>query len=536
MQIPMVFSNADQFTEELTIPSTIDLTAPGTSATLRMEEVRNHRFHSRLPAVKVWGFNGESPGPTIVAHSGTQTKVTWENKLLVTHPFPMPESAVRNVGEMPGPHGGFTVGHAVVHLHGARVAWTSDGYPDHHHHGAETMKTVLGPNESDVYTYPNQQPGAMLWYHDHTMGLTARNVYAGLAGAYLLRHPDEESIGLPSGAYELPLLIQDRSFTADGQLLYDNIVDPTMMEFKGTAIAVNGKLWPFVNVEPRRYRLRLVNGSNSRVYLLNCKSSGANPSPRMVQIGSDGGFIQHDDVATYLRTGLSDTEQSLCLAPGERADMLIDFSGSSGNLITMTNRATQNSVTGNGGDRPSYGTTDAVMQFRVIKPLTGAADVSLNTMLEKLRVVDMPAPLNEPANRWRQFSIQEQSPGVVTVNGKLWDDPKTEIIPEGTIELWDFANFSPDVHPMHLHLVQFQVIGRWRATRSPSGHVVRVGAMRAADRNERGWKDTVRSPKGFVTRIKMRFDGVENKGGHYVWHCHILEHEDMGMMRPLEIV
>ena len=407
MQIPMVFSTTDRFTEELTIPSTIDLTAPGASVSLRMEEVRNHRFHSRLPAVTVWGFNGESPGPTLIARGGIETKVKWENHLPLTHPFPESESAVKKVGNMLG-HDGFTIGHAVVHLHGARDGWKSDGYPEHHDHENATIKTVLSPNDSDVYTYPNQQPGAMLWYHDHTMGLTARNVYAGLAGTYLLRHSDEESIGLPSGAYELPLMIQDRSFTADGQLLYDNIVDPTMMEFKGTAIAVNGKLWPFANVEPRRYRLRLVNGSNSRVFLLNTKSQGATPSPRMIQIGSDGGFIQHENITTYLSTGLSDTEQSLCLSPGERADMLIDFSGSSGDVITMTNRATDNSVTGNGGDPPTLGTTDAVMQFRVIRPLAGAADAPLNSVLEKLRTVDMPASLDGPANKWRQFTILEE--------------------------------------------------------------------------------------------------------------------------------
>jgi FtsP/CotA-like multicopper oxidase with cupredoxin domain len=363
-------------------------------------------------------------------------------------------------------------------------------------------------------------------------------VYAGLAGFYLLRDPElEGSLKLPSGEYERELVIQDRTFDAQGQLLYPRAgVDPSahpfwVPEFFGNTILVNGKVWPYLDVEPRTYRLRLLNGSNARFY--NLRLSDGRP---FVQIGSDGGFLAAP-VPVH----------ALLLAPGERADVIVDFSGrKTGTRITVTNDARAPFPE---GDRPDPRTVGRIMQFRVV-PLTAR-----DTSVIPARLGTPPAP-GQPAVT-RTLTLDEETgprgPLAALLDGKRWAAPVSEMPKLGATELWELVNLTMDAHPIHLHLVTFQVLNRqaFRAHAfmdAPAGqrqleHYL-VGQPKAPDPGERGWKDTVRANPKEVTRILVRF--APRDGGTfpfdataapaYVWHCHILEHEDNEMMRPYAVV
>jgi len=252
----------------------------------------------------VWGYNNSYPGPTIETRRGAPFQVTFQNNLnnpLLLPFLPIDQSlnwadplgcnmspacaSQRYTGPVP----------TVAHLHGGEVPSAFDGHP-------ESWSTpglgIVGPDwVSSSYTYPNAQEAATLWYHDHTMGITRLNVYAGLAGFYLLRDPLKEPSNLPSGPYEREIVIQDRMFDTNGQLLYPENTDSYSSHpfwvsmFMGDTIVVNGKVWPHLNVEPRRYRLRLLNGSNSRIYTLQLQTTSGQAGPTFWQIGTDGGLL-----------------------------------------------------------------------------------------------------------------------------------------------------------------------------------------------------------------------------------------------------
>ena len=484
---------------------------------IRMVEFRR-ALHSQLPPATLWGYEGEYPGPLIEAQQGQPIEMEWHNDLPRRHIFPVD----------PHIHGAMPPSPAVrtvPHLHGARTPSESDGLPE----------KWFTPGQSVVYHYPNSQPAATLWYHDHALGITRLNVYAGLSGLYLLRDRREMSMNLPSGDYEIPLVLQDRSLDDQGQLVYaptqeDGTKAPPGVwapEFFGDLPVVNGAICPYLEVEPRPYRLRILNGANARFFHLYFNLA-ARPIdiPELVnihQIGSDGGFLA------------SPAEMSkLLLAPAERADLIVDFSSHAGRTITLANDA-PSPYPGWAVLMGQHAPLNELMQFRVTRP---AAPQGRAFSLP----ATVPLPRFDPkqAVRTRDFVLTERADAhgntvAVLINNQGYDDPVTELPELGALEKWRFINTTDDAHPMHLHLVQFQILERqgFDMPAFTQGRLQLLGSPRPPAPNEAGWKDTaVVNPRDVLT-ILVRFEGYT---GRYVFHCHMLEHEDNDMMRPYEVV
>ena len=412
-----------------------------------------------------------------------------------------------------------------------------------------------------TFQYENDQRAGTFWYHDHTLGMTRLNVYAGPAGFYLLRRGpgDLPPAVLPGPApgvgadpfgrfYEIPLAIQDRSFNSDGSLFYPNSreffdefagpyiprsdVPPIWNpEFFANTIVVNGRTWPFLEVEPRRYRFRCLNGCNSRFLILKIVSDPLTSRPvepvalPFWQIGADGGFLPKKPVLL----------DQLLMAPAERADVIVDF--------TEVPVGTELYLINEGPDEPFGGgtpvtdfpvadpeTTGQVMKFKVVPR------ASRDTSRDPARLT-LPAfkPLRR-ATSTRKVSLNEDAstfPGfdgpVAAKLGTLdesgnavpmkWDDPITENPALNSTEIWEMHNFTEDAHPIHIHEVQFQLVNRQSLV---------DGVVRPPESWETGFKDTIIAYPGEITRVKALFD----LPGLYVWHCHIVEHEDNEMMRP----
>ncbi|MGG5254370.1 multicopper oxidase family protein [Neobacillus sp. SM06] len=472
-------------------------------------------LHSELPASTIWGFEGMYPGPTIEVHSGEKIYVKWKNDLPKEHFLPIDHTV----------HGADSVTpdvRTVVHLHGGRTEAASDGYPD-----AWFTKdfAVKGPFfQKEIYEYQNGQSSRCLWYHDHAIGLTRLNIYAGLAGFYIIRDQHERLLNLPEGEYEIPLMIQDRSFHEDGSLFYPDQpeepvpgINPSIIpSFFGDTILVNGKIWPYLEVEPQKYRFRILNAANARFFQLTLDSGQV-----FYQIGTDSGFLERP-------IGV----KSLLLAPAERVDVILDFSHHAGKTIVMKNNAPTHYPAGESVD---VDTTGSVMQFRVTKPLTVPDTSIIPAYLgpiywipERDAVRERFLELSEEKDRYgRSFFLLDK---------RTWDDPISEEPFVGTTEIWSFVNTNHDNHPIHLHLVQFQILDRrpfdvkfFKNTRQ----VRYTGAPLPPEPQERGWKDTVRCPEQYVTRVIVPFYPFT---GQYVWHCHMLEHEDYEMMRPYKVL
>jgi spore coat protein A, manganese oxidase len=515
----------------LSIPPIIRPPAGAGPIQIHMRQFR-HKAHRDLPPTTMWGYNSMWPGPTLEVRKGQPISVQWTNQLPNQHLLPLDytiHGAGSNVPKV----------RTVTHVHGAQVMPESDGYPD----AWVSSDARTGPaHAANPCLYPNDQPATTLWYHDHALGITRLNVYAGLAGFYLIRDPEEDALNLPSGPYEIPLMIQDRSFHADGSLSYPPAPNGThpvwMQEFFGNAICVNGKATPWLEVEPRKYRFRLVNGSNSRFYhltLLPADASGkptGKPAdaPPFVQIGTDGGLLPAPLKMHYL-----------IFSPGERFDIVIDFSQHRGMNLALINDAPAPYARG-GEIVPSE-----VMLFKVTKPLAATDTSSLPETLSRFTPLD---PAYAVRERTLALTEMDRAPDGYTMIGLLgqkhWDDPITEDPKAGSLEIWSFANTTGDVHPIHLHLVQFQVLNRQpfdTKTYLATGKLVFTGIPMPPESNERpAWKDTIKTYAGYVTRVIARFDlpqGTVAKPGdefRYVWHCHVLEHEDNEMMRPYKIV
>ncbi len=485
----------------------------GTHYEVRMKQV-SVSLHSEMPDTTVWGYEGMVPGPLFEVEKNEPVWVKWINELPSKHLLPV-DKTIHGVEGTPEVR-------TVVHLHGARVEPDSDGYPEawYTRNFAETGTFF----ERKTYFYPNRQPAAMLWYHDHALGITRLNVYAGLAGIYLIRDKCERLLDLPKGKYEVPLLIQDRSFNPDGSLFYPSQptppvpgVDPSIIPgFLGDTILVNGKVWPYLEVEPRRYRFRFLNGSNDRFYRLYLSSGEP-----LIQIGTDGGFLE------------SPVEvQQLILAPAERADIIIDFSKLQGKNVVLLNDAA-NPFPNGGPVDPE--TTGQILQFKVTLPLSGRDWSFIPKFIE---------PINYPPEVVAR--VQRNLPLVVQrdqynrllflLDGKMWHDPVTEKPRLGRYEIWNLINPGFGSHPIHLHLIEFLPLNRQPfdvALYTQTGELKFTGPPEPPDPNERGWKDVFRSSPGMITRIMVRFQPYT---GRYVWHCHILEHEDYDMMRPIDVV
>jgi len=457
------------------------------------------QLHSELPPTRVWGYNGLYPGPTIEAWRDETVTVTWINDLRVAETGELRQQHALTVDEcLHGPNISGQTPLVVTHLHGGKVPPGSDGYPE----------DAFAPGEqSPVYTYPNIQPAATLWYHDHALGITRLNVMMGLAGFYLIRDDEEAALNLPGGEHEMPLVIQDRSFNSDGSLNY-----PEMWHehFFGDVTLVNGKVWPYLEVERGKYRFRVLNGSNSRAYTLSL-SSGAT----FWQIGSDLGLLEAPVPLT-----------DVTLLPGERADLIVDFFAYPvGEEIVLTNSAPAPYP-----GVPGVGVIPEVMKF-IVTDEVGDTDALPASLVDVPRIDEGEAVVE------REFDLElmpnvhcpEHDSGMWTIDGMMWDDI-TEFPELGSTEIWTWRNDSGISHPMHVHMVLSQVLDRQAIdpeTGEPTGPKIPPAP------NEMGWKDTIDAPPGHVTRVIARFDGFT---GLFAYHCHILEHEDHEMMRQFQVV
>jgi spore coat protein A, manganese oxidase len=470
------------------------------------------KLHRDLKPTRLWGYASTSPGPTFETRSGQGLLVEWVNKLPQTHILPVDHSIHGAEVDKPEVR-------AVVHLHGAKAPPESDGYPENWY----------VPGKSAICHYPNQQEAAMLWYHDHTLGINRLNVFAGLFGTFFVRDEFEDSLNLPRGKYEIPLVLYDRIFDLDSQLnypVYPDSKSPWVPEVFGDAIVVNGKIYPYLEVEPRKYRLRLLNGANSRFFHLTLsgekmsgeKASGENKPGAQVpavqkplglsfqQIGSDQGFL-----STPVPL------QLVSIAPAERVDLIVDFSSYAGANVILKNDNLN------------------VMQFRVAQ--AGAQDTTV--IPQTLRpITKIP---ESAAVKTRMLTLVEiddlvQRPVRMLLNNTHWNMPVTENPILDSVEIWSLINTTEDIHPIHLHLVKFQILDR-RPFDVPAywvkNEIKYIGAAVPPEPVEAGWKDTVRANPAMVTRIIVRFEGFT---GRYVWHCHMLEHEDNEMMRPFDVV
>ncbi len=484
------------FVDPLPLPDTIKSTGfrpdpanPGKQLPfyrVAIEEMQQ-KVHRDLPATTVWGFNGSSPGPMFDTRSGQGVIVEWSNQLPLKHLLPIDHTIHGAESDKPDVR-------CVVHLHGGRTPAASDGYPE----------DWVASGKSFVCHYPNQQDSALLFYHDHTMGINRLNIYAGLQGLYVIRDEAEDRLNLPSGKYEVPLLLYDRLLRTDGQLDYPVSGDhksPWVPEVYGDIMLVNGKISPFLDVEPRPYRFRLMNGSNARFFRISFGKL-----LEMQQIGCDQGLL-----AAPVKT------ERILLAPAERADIIFDFSARAGETILLKSDSFN------------------LVQFRV----AGSAPADRHVLPPVLRGVERIPEAQ--AVRTRRLTLNEtmdkvqQSMGM-TLNNTPWHMPITEKPVIGTTEIWELVNLTEDTHPIHLHLVRFQLLDRrdFDAFEFMAKGTMRyTGPAAPASPQEAGWKDTMPCQAGQVTRIIVPFEGYT---GRYVWHCHILEHEDNEMMRPYEVV
>jgi spore coat protein A len=449
------------------------------------------KLHRDLPATRLWGCGGSSPGPTFETRSGEGLLIEWGNELPDHHFLPIDHS-------LHGAEAGNPEVRGVIHVHGAKVPPESDGYPE----------DWYVPGKSRTYFYPNRQDAAMLWYHDHTMGINRLNTYAGMFGLFIVRDAVEDALDLPKGPYEIPLVIYDRLLRQDGALDYLTSGDPQkpwVPEVFGNVMLVNGKAFPYLDVEPRKYRFRVVNAANGRFFNLSLAND-----QKFHQIGTDQGLLPAPvELAHTL------------LAPAERADLVIDFSGRSGEKIVLQ----------------SY--PFPLLQFRVGLPVRTVKSPDTSRLPTVLRAV--PKTPESAAIRTRPLALIEQlsmkgESMAMYLNNTAWHMPVTENPVLDSTEIWSFINTTDDTHPIHLHLVKFQILDRRRIEPylfQTRGQVYYTGEAEPPDPEESGWKDTVRAYARMVTRIIVRFEGYT---GRYVWHCHVLEHEDNEMMRPYEVI
>jgi spore coat protein A, manganese oxidase len=491
------------------------------------------RLHPELPPTPLWayddgsGLGGQSGsfGMAVVAHSGTPLDIEFTHDLPERYPDWIPvDTRLTPLGDQV---------RLMTHLHGGFVAGASDGNP-------AVTPNGFGPGETQTVHYTNQQPqmpASLLWFHDHGLGATRLNVFAGLAAAYIVRDEHDTGtepnpIGIPGGAYEIPLVVQDRQFNADGTFLYptSGIPGATWIgEYFGDVMLVNGKVWPFLNVEPRMYRFRILNGCNARI--LNLDIGG----PSFWQIGAEGGMWDQPVPVS-----------ELVLAPAERADVLVDFTRFPGARLVMKNHNPRKPVA---TPAPSL---EQVMQIRVGTTVSQPGPRAIPSSLPG-RKAELPDPVRTRFITLNEIDVDEPT-WFLNLDGMHFDEgPVTETPKVGAVEDWLYVNLTADTHPMHTHLVTFQVIGRTpfdvqayeEANEGlhgvpggidPSPFI--TGPMEPPDPTERGFKDTVKANPGYFTTIRARFDlpaGV-SAPQTYVHHCHIVEHEDNDMMRPLTVM
>src|SRR5918995_316552 len=518
------FAKVPRFSVPLPIPARASAVAANTYHITQRQTQQT--LHPRLGQTTVWGYDDGTlgplyPGPTIEVKKGTPTTVMYENQLPAAHLLPLDTSFV--------PEGDATV-RALTHLHGGFVSGADDGNPYH-----TEFEDEYRQGETQTVTYPNEQPATTLWYHDHAVAITRLNVYAGLAAYYLIRDGNDTGaepnpIGIPGGGYEIPVVIQDRSFTGNGQLFYPG--PDWEPEFFGDTAVVNGAPFPFLDVEPRKCRCRFLNGSNSRFYNLNIAGG-----PPFHHIGSEGGMFD-----APVRTS------RILILPAERADVIVDFTGLEGRRLVLRNIKLPAGVVS-----PASPRLPLVMQFRVGATVTNGGPATIPASLPG-SLPNFGTPARERYITLEEVLDEAGEPVRSEIDGLRFHDPVNIQVPAGDVEDWLLINVSADTHPIHLHLPQFQVMERRpfdvasyqaaldaaRASGDPNPDPAPfyTGGSQPPQTDDRGFKDTVSANPGVVTRIRSPFDLPPGAAGtqKYAFHCHILEHEDNDMMRPYEVL
>jgi len=585
--VPGIFAQVSppltKFVDPLVIPPAFNPSANPNYPGADYYEIGMQKFlqklHSSLPSTPVYGYGGpyngipevfNYPAFTIEATMGKPVVVKWTNELpLGPHMLPQDYTLMgtTDMNGNPWPDDN----RAIPHLHGGHDGHDSDGDPRYWLSpvGSSEINPYLpqgAPRHHVVDTYPNDQDSATLWYHDHAWGVTRFNPFCGLAGFYLIRDQYDTgetsnpgaavtALNIPKGDYEIPLAIQDKIFNNDGTFFYpDEGVTPLhpvwVPEYFGDTAVVNGVVYPYLRVEPRRYRLRILNGSNARFYNLSF-DAGDGPIP-FFQIGGDGGLLF--DRAAKLK--------QLLIAPGERADIIFDFKDfPMGKKVILKNDAPAPYPGGGEVALPE------IMQFRVNKTLSSPDDTTPPGMLilpPGVTLIPTPGvPKRDVVMKENEDPITG-NPIEVLLNGKRFTDPVEEKPKNGNTEIWQFINLTIDGHPMHMHLVRFQILNRqpfdvkaytrdWNKYLKGNGpkpvldNYLTKGPIRRPEANEIGWKDTAKAYPGEVLRVIAKFDVpiLGNKKTpwlrpisgkeRYVYHCHILEHEENDMMRPFEV-
>jgi spore coat protein A len=605
---------------------------------ISMKQIPQQILPAGMPMTTVWAYGAEgaakkrglllhnAPSLTIEAHWKRPVRVKWINSLVDEDgnylPHLLPVDPTLHWANPPGGDAGrdtrptftSTPGRytgpvpMVTHVHGAvGVGDESDGYAEAWYlpaagnipSGYATKGTwydffagkamtnngvTWGPGYA-IFDYPNPDRASTNWYHDHALGMTRLNVYAGPAGFYLIRGgpagdkavldsrfgttavlpgpaPVENDMFPPNKTYyEIPVAIQDRSFNTDGSLFYpdtreffDGIVSPYIPdgpfspiwqpEFFGNMMMVNGNTWPFQTVEQRRYRIRFLNGCQSRFLILDFSQI---TGVEVWQIGNEGGFLAAPVNLT------ADHGNRLLMGLAERADVIVDF----------TNVPVGNYVLGNvGPDEPFGGgeppddfdsadpaSTGQIMQFRVV-PAVAADPTTPPMFLQLPAITPLPnATVTRKVALLEKGGVGQDENGqdvegpvealLGTVDGsghlveKLWKDEVTENPAVGATEIWEIYNATADAHPMHIHEVAFEVVNREGLVANDEvlEPVQLTGEITPPEPWETGFKDTVIAYPGQVTRVRVQF----NTPGQFVWHCHIVEHEDNEMMRPFRI-
>ncbi len=487
--------------------------SPGGAATynLTMREFEQ-QLHSQLPPTRVWAYHDgvaalHTPGPVIEARTGLPVTVNWINDIRDfvtnaprTNDHYLAVDTQTDAGGNVCIMGAVDAAKTVAHLHGGHVPAAIDGYPE----------AAYLPGDPPVpYAYPNNQQAGYLWFHDHALGITRLNVYMGLAGLYLLRDSVEDAVPLPRGQYEVPLVIQDRKFNPDGTLKYPGM---WMDHFFGDKVMVNGKVWPYLDVRRGKYLFRILNGSTSRVYTLSLVPPSGTLTFTIV--GNEGGLL----AAPARGVG------ALTVGPGERYDVVVDFAGyANGDEILLRNSAGAPFPNG-AADLPQ------VMKFRVTSQ-SGYTSAVPDTLRSIVRL-DPASAVQIRDFRLKQSGTDGCGRAVWEINWLGWNDI-TEYPRLGTIEIWRFINDSGVSHPMHMHLVMFQVLDRDGFTTGTGGTIIPNGNPQAPSAEESGWKDTAMVAPNQILRVVARFEDYKGK---YAYHCHILEHEDHDMMRQFQTV
>jgi spore coat protein A, manganese oxidase len=607
-----------KFAQALVIPPAMPPSSTRSGVTeyrIRAAQFSQQVLPPPLPKTTVWGYGRDGdplpgagaastfsyPAFTVETRSKSPVRVTWINGLVdasgnyLPHLLPVDQTihwADPGGGSMI--HGGADHGAPqrtpytgpvpiVTHVHGAHSFDHSDGHPEAWFlpdalnipdtfamRGSRYRSQADVGDGAAVFDYPMDEEAATLWYHDHALGMTRLNVSAGLAGFWIIRSDAESGLGLPGPApqlgdapgtryYEIPLVIQDRTFAPDGSLSfpsmraqYDGYAGPFIPdspvppiwgpEFFGNVMVVNGRVWPYLEVEPRLYRFRVLNASDARTLFLEFSRAGLN----FRQIGGDGG----------LRPDSPLVQSRLRIGPAERYDVLVDFSGLKvGSTVTLLNTGPDEAWGGPDADPPQdpadLDTTGQVMEFRVVELTGNGSKGSMPPTLPALAPLSPSAPPRDLL--LAELSVPGDFPihvrlGTVALGPLPWSAPASEVIKLNDTEVWRVANTTDDAHPIHLHLIDFQVLDRipfdvdrfkmaeaaWLMRTGPEPKLddFVTGPAVPPDPAEIGPKDTAMMLPGTITRIVARFD----RAGSYVWHCHIIEHEDNDMMRPLEIV